>query len=365
MNAARVATGSLPPVLAEWDLRLEKSLSSLEFTDRDHKCVALADAAGSILACSRPGLTANAEAIAASVARAFPDLDVDEAVATNDPYSGSPHVQDHWIAVPVHRAGDSAGLVLVAAHLADVGGGAFGNYYPLATDLWQEGVLTTPVRLARRGRIDRDVLELLKLNSRVPLLVEHDLRAMYEAGRHIAGEAELHLADASGADLLGESDRIVVERIVSQVTARLGPLIGRVHNCAGADATIAVSVSREGDLLRVSLEGTSPQVEAGAINLTLHNTRSAVAAVLARLSSAPASSGLFRHVEVIAPEFSLVNCSYPLPVGCSTDHPSRVLIGLLEEALGTWVTPIGAARVFETRRPVVRIDGCRREGCPF
>ena len=107
--------------LHEWDVVLAFELSSLPFADRDHKAVAIADNDGNVIGCSAPRQVANAEAVSRACLEAFPSWDDGTVVVTSDPFSGTAHVQDHWVARPVYDGATRTGLALVAVHLADVG----------------------------------------------------------------------------------------------------------------------------------------------------------------------------------------------------------------------------------------------------
>ena len=54
---------------------------------------------------------------------------------------------------------------------------------PVAREIYQEGLILPPVRLARRGRIDRDVLAIVLANVRTPDEREGDLSAQIAANR--------------------------------------------------------------------------------------------------------------------------------------------------------------------------------------
>ncbi len=50
----------------------------------------------------------------------------------------------------------------------DIGGNVPGNYNPKATESFEEGERIPPVKLARAGVIQQDVIDILAANSRVP-----------------------------------------------------------------------------------------------------------------------------------------------------------------------------------------------------
>lgn len=100
----------------------------------------------------------------------------------NHPYEGGlPHVPDMAVIAPIVVDGTLAGFSAAIAHKADVGGTVPGSTYGQATELFHEGLLLPPVRLASAGVIDRDMERLIAANSRQPDLVLGDLHSQIGA----------------------------------------------------------------------------------------------------------------------------------------------------------------------------------------
>jgi len=357
------AVGALDATLHAADVRLAKELGSAAVGEPDHRSVSLVDLGGSVLASSSQDQIGNAEAVARAVLGAFPAPAEGDAVVLSDPYSGSAHVQDHWLAQPLCADGAPVALVLVQSHLADVGGQAFGNYYPHARDVWQEGVVTTPVRLARDGRMDRDILETLKLNSRAPVLMAHDIPLMHEVAREVADGLSAEMAGADGAAQVS-----VARARMRELAARVTEEVRReavVHNCAGPDARVIVSVAPGRGNVVVDLTGSSSQVDPGFINSTLATTRSAIARAFIDYTGAPPNSGVLAELDIRTTSGSIVDCKPPLAVGWSPFEPGFAIVDLVRDALSRWADAVAPQRVREPVRPPVRIDGCRAQGCRF
>ncbi|MCK7514312.1 MAG: hydantoinase B/oxoprolinase family protein [Desulfobacterales bacterium] len=75
-------------------------------------------------------------------------------VILNDPYRGGTHLPDITCISPVFLGGKLAFFVANRAHHSDVGGMTPGSM-PLATELFQEGLIIPPLKLVRRGRLNR------------------------------------------------------------------------------------------------------------------------------------------------------------------------------------------------------------------
>jgi N-methylhydantoinase B len=101
---------------------------------------------------------------------------------SNHPYeAGMPHVSDMGFLAPIFAAGRLIGFSGSIAHKADIGGTNPGSTSANATEIYHEGLLVPPVKIARRGRYDEDVERLILANSRQPDLVRGDVKAQIAA----------------------------------------------------------------------------------------------------------------------------------------------------------------------------------------
>ena len=107
------------------------------------------------------------------------------------------------------------GFVSNRGHHADVGGMTPGSL-PLSTELYQEGLILPPIKLARAGRLNQEVVQLICRNSRTPEERRGDLAAqiasirvgekrLQEVGRTIRSGRHFR-AHGGAAELLGTSD---------------------------------------------------------------------------------------------------------------------------------------------------------------
>jgi N-methylhydantoinase B len=102
--------------------------------------------------------------------------------AANDPYNGGgSHLPDINVIAPVFVDGALVAFVANIAHHADVGGMVPGSEAAVCKTIYQEGLRIPPVRLVRAGVPDRDLMELILLNSRTPQERSGDLKAQFAA----------------------------------------------------------------------------------------------------------------------------------------------------------------------------------------
>jgi hypothetical protein len=101
-----------------------------------------------------------------------------DTLVCNHPYEGNlPHLPDMALVTPVFCDGALVAFTASIAHKADMGGAVPGSTWGQATELFQEGLLLPPVKIARDGKINADMERLIASNSRAPELVLGDMNA--------------------------------------------------------------------------------------------------------------------------------------------------------------------------------------------
>jgi N-methylhydantoinase B len=120
--------------------------------------------------------------------------------ATNDPfYGGVTHLNDVVFALPVFAGGELVAWTANIAHWNDVGGMVPGSISNAANELFQEGLRLPGIKVVERGDPIRAVIEIMKVNSRLPDFLEGDMWAGISAAR--LGERRIaDLVDKYGRD---------------------------------------------------------------------------------------------------------------------------------------------------------------------
>jgi N-methylhydantoinase B len=270
----------------------------------------------------------------------------------NDPFCGGTHLPDITLVAPFYasetrKRGQSPKFFVASrAHHADVGGAYPGSMGP-CREIYQEGLRIPPVRLMRGGRIDDDVLALVLNNVRTPSEREGDLGAQIAACHtgltrleEICRRYKLRRVTASGRELLDYS-----ERMMRAFLADVPPGIYRAQDALDDDGvsgrpvriTVAITFrksAKTGPLVTVDFTGTDQQVE-GAINAVEAITWSACFYVFRCLltEDVPATAGLMRPIEVIAPAGTVVNARPPAAVAGGNVETSQRIVDVLLRAL--------------------------------
>jgi N-methylhydantoinase B len=307
------------------------------------------------------------------------DLHPGDVVILNDPYEGGMHLPDVFMFMPVFHggaapgtAGELQGFAVVIAHQTDMGGRVAGSNASDSTEIYQEGLRIPAVKLYERGGMSRAVRRIIEKNVRVPERVLGDLGAQYAACK--TGEREFRkLLDRYGVattracmdELLDYAERLTRSEIRAWPKGTF-TFTDYLDDDGFSDdpVPIRVAITVHDDHLTVDYAGSSPQVKA-ALNSTLSYTKSctylSVRSVLRH--DVPNNAGVFRCIDVLAPEGSVLNPR--LPGACA----ARALTGyrVVDAMFGALaqVVPDRVPAAGEGGNTVLSIGGYTERGRPF
>ncbi|OGD21626.1 MAG: hypothetical protein A2W03_16935 [Candidatus Aminicenantes bacterium RBG_16_63_16] len=314
---------------------------------RDFSC-AVFDAAGRTVA-QGDHLPVHLGAMPLSVLSAIENeaFEPGDTVILNDPFRGGTHLPDITLVTPVFVKGKGRPAYFAAnrAHHSDVGGGSPGSM-ALATEIFQEGLIIPPVKLVRRGRIDRDILDLILANVRTPREREGDLTAQLAANRigerrllEVTGKYGRGRIAAYMRHLQDYSEKIMRSaiRAIPDGDYRFCDFLDD-DGISGKPIRIQAAIRVRGSGVEVDFAGSDPQVR-GSVNANYAITLSAVMYVFRSIipGEVPCNSGLMRPIRVVAPERSVVNAQAPAAVAGGNVETSQritdVLLGALARAI--------------------------------
>jgi N-methylhydantoinase B len=244
--------------------------------------------------------------------------------AANDPYNGGgSHLPDINLIAPVFRDGQIVAYVANIAHHADVGGMVPGSEAAVCRTIFQEGLRIPPVRLMREGELNRDVLDLILLNSRTPEERIGDLRAQIAANTvGIRGVQALfeRYGDSSEPAIAAYLD--FTER---RFAAAIGALAAGVYDAEdvldgdaeGEAAPIRLRLTVGNGRLAFDFAGSAAQLDS-ARNIPYRALVATIYTVAKSLldPEVPANAGYFRTIDVAAPPGSVVGPVPPAAIGC-------------------------------------------------
>jgi N-methylhydantoinase B len=290
---------------------------------------------------------------------AFDTWAAGDLVLLNDPYLGGTHLPDITMVSPVFVSDVESPPFFVAsrAHHADVGGMSPGSM-PLASEIYQEGLIIPPVKLVEAGNTVQAILDIILRNVRTPSERRGDLAAQIAAHRvgerrlqEIVGRYGLKETLSHARDLLAYAERLTraaIRRIPEGVYTFVdemdddgnpdppAAMPGLDLQCSGPQIKVEVTVG-EGEMT-VDWSGSSPAVP-GPLNAVRAITESAtwyVARCVAG-ADAPANSGAFAPVRVVVPRGSILDAEPPHAVAGGNVETSQrivdVVLGALAQAL--------------------------------
>ena len=283
--------------------------------------------------------------VAAAIANV--DLEPGDTVVLNDPFRGGTHLPDITLVSPVYVKGLRRPAYFVAnrAHHSDVGGMSPGSM-PLATELFQEGVIIPPVKLVRRGRIDRDLLSFILANVRTPEEREGDITAQLAANR-IGERRLLEVTEKYGTRRIHDYMKHLQDYSERIMRAALRAIpdgeyayADFMDNDGIVDRPVKIQVALRirGDEAEVDFTGTDPQT-AGNINAIYAITLSATIYVFRCIirGDLPCNAGMSRPIKLVVPPGSVVNALAPAAVAGGNVETSQritdVLLGAMAKAI--------------------------------
>ena len=333
---------------------------------RDYSC-AVFDAAGQVIAMG-DHMPVHLGSMPMSVAAAVEQcaLEPGDVVMLNDPFRGGTHLPDITLVMPVYVLEPGGAkrrhhtilpdfYVASRAHHADVGGSYPGSMGP-CREIYQEGLRIPPVKIMRGGEIVADVLALLLNNVRTPEEREGDLGAQIAACqtgaqrlREICDRYGIGRAKRAAADLLVYSEEMMRAFLRTLPPGRYdaedfldddGVENKPVRLAVSVSVNVDVkrhgksSASRKNPQVTIDFKGSAPQVQ-GAINAVEAITYSACFYVFRCLlrEDVPATSGLMRPIQVIAPKGTVVNAKPPAAVAGGNVETSQRIVDVLLRAL--------------------------------
>src|SRR6267154_3162813 len=191
----------------------------------------------------------------------------------NDPWLTSGHLHDITVVTPAFFRGEPVGLFANTIHVVDIGGLGMG---PDGRQVFEEGLSIPIMPLAREGRMNEDLLRLVRANVREPLQVEGDIYATAACNdegsrRLIEMMDEFEIANL---DRLGDT---IIEASREATLARIRALpFGTYRNSLKMDGydkplvlNAALTISDDG--IHVDFDGTTAASRYG-INVVYNNT---------------------------------------------------------------------------------------------
>jgi N-methylhydantoinase B len=261
------------------------------------------------------------------------DLKPGDMLLCNDPFLTGSHTWDLMVVAPVFLEGEIAAFVGNLAHQADIGE----HKSHVASEALDEGIRIPPVKIVKEGGLDSEILSLVKSNVRV-VEIDRDLRA--QIGANMRGVKRLEeIAEGEGVKelerymeaLIGYSDRRL-RKAVSELSEGESSFEDFIEGDGISDklVKIRVTITVEGSEIEMDFSGTDDRT-VGPINSPLPVTLACAGYTVKALldPDVPSNEGVFRPIQIIAPEGSLVNARYPATVAYANSVTCMRIVDVL------------------------------------
>lgn len=248
------------------------------------------------------------------------DIHPGDVIFHNDVFSMGNQHNDLAAYKPIFYKDELVAWSACKGHQADIGGAVAGGYNPNATEVWQEALRIPPVKVYDKGKLRKDVWDLIFANIRFDI-VEQDMRA--EIGSCVVGERRmLHLLDKYGRDCFEAHKEALFASTRQMMEAEIATIPNGVYRGestiyydgrnVGKRYTIRVTIRVSDKHITFDYSDTDAQTDA-FVNGTY--TSSASAAVLTFLQMVnpdiPHNQGMVEPIEIVVPRGTILNAAYP------------------------------------------------------
>ncbi len=236
---------------------------------------------------------------------------------TNDPWKGTGHLHDFTVVSPSFRNGALVGYFACTAHVVDVGGRGFG---PDANEVYEEGIFVPIMKFAERGKVNKDLVNILRNNVRESHQVVGDvysLAACNEIGHRrlmdMMDEFDLADLETLGEFIFKRSYDATIERIAALPKGSYSNVM-RVDGY-GSPIDIAVRLDVAEDYILADFEGTSPPSPKGINCPIIYSAAYACYGLKCSLApEIPNNHASLLPFRMTAPKDCILNAQHPAPV---------------------------------------------------
>ena len=258
---------------------------------------------------------------------------------TNDPYSCNgavSHLNDWLTLMPIFHDGRVVSWAAMFGHMTDIGGKVPGSLPTDAAQIFEEGLQIPPVKLIRKGELNREILEMVLRNCRMPEWNRSDLNAIIAALR--LAERRVHeIVERFGVDAYIAAMNEMLDRNRRAMSAIIGMVIPEKKQyfedyidddgLGMGPYKIACSLWREGNIAHFDFEGTDPQ-SISSVNFFLNEEmfKMFLGAIFINLFDPQIlfNDGFYELINVKIPDGCILKPKRPAALSCRTHLLGRI-----------------------------------------
>jgi N-methylhydantoinase B len=259
-------------------------------------------------------------------------IDEGDILVTNDGYITGSHLNHVTFTMPYFHEGKLVAFGCCMAHWLDIGG----TRGVVSTDIYSEGLQIPMVKYRRRGVVNQDIVDIIRMNCRLPDFAMGDLRAQVTA--LLTGERRfLELVNRYGVDAVLGSVAAIMDHTEAEARANTLSIPDGVYEAEsfmdddglelGKRVPLRVKVVVSGDRMTIDLSEVANQVR-GFFN-SGPATGIACAQVaykcLTTPTNYPLNEGSFRSLDIIMPLGKVISAVRPAPLQNWMSFPMTVI----------------------------------------
>lgn len=238
----------------------------------------------------------------------------------NDVFSMGNQNNDVAVYKPIFHENKLIAWSACKGHQADIGGAVAGGYNPNATEVWQEALRIPPVKVYEKGKLRKDVWDLIFANIRFPIVAE-DMKA--EIGSCVVGERGIqNLVERYGVDVFEEHKNYLFDSTEKMMKAEVRTIPNGVYKgestvyydgrTPGSKFKIKVKITVKDENIIFDYSETDPQTS-GFVNGTYTSSASATMLTFLQMVNPdiPHNDGMVRPLSIIIPEGTILNAKFP------------------------------------------------------
>ncbi|MFX0197174.1 MAG: hydantoinase B/oxoprolinase family protein [Candidatus Hodarchaeota archaeon] len=241
---------------------------------------------------------------------------------SNVPYASGTHLNDVTLVMPIIYDNQRLGFAAAKGHYLDVGGMHFGSWTSDSIEIFQEGIQLPCVKLYIEGKPEKNVIDIIKFNSRLPDSILGDMYAQ-AASMNVCARRVTKLVEKYGLDTVLQAMQTLQEDGEKYAKLKLKELPkGKFtaedwiddDGITDDPIPVKVTVSVSDEEFIVDFTGSGKQTK-GSINSSYPGTCSAVRITYMSLLDPHThpSGGFFSPLKIIAPKGSVFNPERPAP----------------------------------------------------
>lgn len=274
-----------------------------------------------------------AETIKAEIDHFGPDgIKPGDILLTNDAYLTGSHLNHLTFTQPIFLNDELIGFACCMAHWPDIGGTLDG----MTTDIYSEGLQLPILKYQREGVVNEEIVEIIKMNVRLPDRAMGDLRAQITA--ITTGERRyLELVERYGKDQVAASISDIMDQSERAARARTLSIPDGAYEAESYMDDDGVSISNriplkvrvtvKGDEMTVDLSEVAAQVQ-GFYNsgiTTGHACAQVAFKCITSPTDYPINDGSFRNLTAIVPPGRVISAVKPAPMRWWMTFPMTIV----------------------------------------